>query len=42
MIGVEAEGHGIATGEHAAALSAGSPGVLHGSRSICCRTTTAR
>jgi tryptophan synthase beta chain len=33
MIGVEAEGHGIETGEHAAALSAGSPGVLHGSRS---------
>jgi tryptophan synthase beta chain len=33
MIGVEAAGHGIASGEHAAALSAGSPGVLHGSRS---------
>jgi tryptophan synthase beta chain len=33
MIGVEAEGHGIETGEHAAALTAGSPGVLHGSRS---------
>jgi tryptophan synthase beta chain len=33
MIGVEAEGHGIETGKHAAALSAGSPGVLHGSRS---------
>jgi tryptophan synthase beta chain len=33
MIGVEAAGHGIATGEHAAALSAGLPGVLHGSRS---------
>jgi tryptophan synthase beta chain len=33
MIGVEAAGHGIATGEHAAALSAGRPGVLHGSRS---------
>jgi len=33
MIGVEAEGHGIDTGEHAAALTAGSPGVLHGSRS---------
>jgi tryptophan synthase beta chain len=33
MIGVEAEGHGIETGQHAAALSAGSPGVLHGSRS---------
>jgi tryptophan synthase beta chain len=33
MIGVEAAGHGIASGEHAAALSAGRPGVLHGSRS---------
>jgi tryptophan synthase beta chain len=33
MIGVEAAGHGIASGEHAAALSAGQPGVLHGSRS---------
>jgi tryptophan synthase beta chain len=33
MIGVEAAGHGIASGEHAAALAAGSPGVLHGSRS---------
>jgi tryptophan synthase beta chain len=33
MIGVEAAGHGIESGEHAAALSAGRPGVLHGSRS---------
>jgi len=33
MIGVEAEGRGIDTGEHAAALTAGAPGVLHGSRS---------
>jgi tryptophan synthase beta chain len=33
MIGVEAEGRGIETGQHAAALTAGSPGVLHGSRS---------
>jgi tryptophan synthase beta chain len=33
MIGVEAAGHGIETGEHAAALTAGLPGVLHGSRS---------
>jgi len=32
MFGVEAGGHGIATGEHAAPLSAGSPGVLHGNR----------
>jgi len=33
MIGVEAAGHGLASGEHAAAISAGRPGVLHGSRS---------
>ncbi|MGF1641510.1 MAG: tryptophan synthase subunit beta [Rhodospirillales bacterium] len=32
MIGVEAAGHGIATGEHCASLSAGAPGVLHGNR----------
>ncbi|WGF89980.1 tryptophan synthase subunit beta [Marinivivus vitaminiproducens] len=33
IVGVEAEGRGIETGEHAAALTAGTPGVLHGSRS---------
>lgn len=32
MIGVEAGGHGIDTGEHAAPLCAGRPGVLHGNR----------
>ncbi|WP_315853545.1 tryptophan synthase subunit beta [Marinobacterium arenosum] len=32
MVGVEAGGHGIETGEHAAPLSAGRPGVLHGNR----------
>jgi tryptophan synthase beta chain len=32
LIGVEAAGLGIATGKHAASLSAGSPGVLHGNR----------
>ena len=32
MIGVEAAGHGIESGQHAASLSAGSPGVLHGNR----------
>ena len=32
MYGVEAGGDGIATGRHAAPLSAGSPGVLHGNR----------
>jgi tryptophan synthase beta chain len=33
LVGVEAAGHGIETGEHAATLSAGRPGVLHGSYS---------
>jgi len=32
MIGVEAGGDGIETGNHAAPLSAGAPGVLHGNR----------
>jgi tryptophan synthase beta chain len=33
LIGVEAAGKGIATGQHAAALGAGTVGVLHGSKS---------
>ncbi|MDT7540091.1 MAG: tryptophan synthase beta chain [Actinomycetota bacterium] len=33
LIGCEAGGDGIATGRHAAPLTAGSPGVLHGARS---------
>ena len=32
MYGVEGAGHGIETGEHSAALCAGTPGVLHGNR----------
>ena len=32
LIGVEAAGQGIETGKHAASLSAGTPGVLHGNR----------
>jgi len=32
LIGVEAAGQGLASGKHAASLSAGSPGVLHGNR----------
>jgi tryptophan synthase beta chain len=32
LIGVEAAGEGIASGKHAASLSAGIPGVLHGNR----------
>jgi tryptophan synthase beta chain len=33
IIGVEAGGHGVASGRHGATLSAGRPGVLHGSMS---------
>lgn len=33
MTGVEAAGNGVATGRHAASLTAGRPGVLHGSLS---------
>ncbi|HWB43640.1 MAG TPA: tryptophan synthase subunit beta [Gemmatimonadales bacterium] len=33
LVGVEAAGRGIETGHHSATLSAGSPGVLHGSLS---------
>ncbi len=32
LIGVEAAGHGIETGEHAASLTGGRPGVLHGNK----------
>ena len=33
LVGMEAAGHGVATGRHAATLSAGRPGVLHGAMS---------
>jgi tryptophan synthase beta subunit len=33
LVGVEAAGEGVGTGKHAATLSAGRPGVLHGSMS---------
>ncbi len=33
LIGVEAAGHGIESGAHAAPLCAGRPGILHGTRS---------
>jgi tryptophan synthase beta chain len=33
LIGLEAGGDGVASGRHAAAISGGSPGVLHGTRS---------
>src|ERR1700716_894569 len=32
VVGVEAAGHGLETGKHAATLCAGKPGVLHGNR----------
>ncbi|MGX7829370.1 tryptophan synthase subunit beta [Actinokineospora sp. 24-640] len=33
LVGIEPGGHGIASGEHGATLSEGSPGVLHGAMS---------
>ncbi|HWG79501.1 MAG TPA: tryptophan synthase subunit beta [Stellaceae bacterium] len=38
MIGVEAAGHGIDTGKHAASLTGGAPGVLHGNRTYLLQT----
>jgi tryptophan synthase beta chain len=32
LVGVEAAGHGIASGAHGASIGAGSPGILHGAR----------
>lgn len=32
LIGVEAAGHGVDTGKHAASLTGGAPGVLHGNK----------
>ncbi len=32
IVGVEAAGHGISTGQHAASITGGAPGVLHGNR----------
>ena len=32
LIGVEAAGHGVETGKHAASLSGGKPGILHGNK----------
>jgi tryptophan synthase beta chain len=33
LVGCEPAGHGVDTGEHAATLTTGEPGILHGSRS---------
>jgi tryptophan synthase beta chain len=38
MIGIEAAGHGIATGKHAASIKGGAPGVLHGNRTYLLQT----
>lgn len=38
LVGVEAAGDGIATGRHAAALTGGAPGVLHGNRTYLLQT----
>ena len=38
IYGVEAAGHGIDTGEHAASLTGGRPGVLHGNRTYLLQT----
>jgi tryptophan synthase beta chain len=32
MVGIEAAGHGIASGQHAASLTGGKPGILHGNK----------
>ena len=38
LIGVEAAGRGVDTGEHSATISAGEPGVLHGALSMLIQT----
>jgi tryptophan synthase beta chain len=38
LVGVEAAGHGLASGKHGASLAKGRPGVLHGSRSYVLQT----
>jgi tryptophan synthase beta chain len=39
LIGVEAGGHGLETGEHAASLNGGSLGVLHGAKTMLLQDT---
>lgn len=39
LIGVEAGGDGVATGRHSAPLSAGTPGVLHGTKTYLMQDT---
>ena len=38
LIAVEADGHGLETGETAATIAAGSPGVIHGSKTMLMQT----
>lgn len=38
LVGVEAGGKGIATGEHAASINGGRPGVLHGAKTMLLQT----
>lgn len=38
IVGVEAAGRGLETGEHAASLTRGKPGVLHGNRTFLLQT----
>ncbi len=40
LVGVEAGGRGLATGQHAATLSAGKPGILHGTYSYVLQDDT--
>jgi len=40
MIAVEAAGHGIETNKHAASLSGGTPGVLHGNKTYLLQSST--
>jgi tryptophan synthase beta chain len=40
LVGVEAAGHGLETGRHAASLTAGQPGVLHGNKTYLLQDET--
>jgi tryptophan synthase beta chain len=39
MVGVEASGHGVNSGMHAAALNGGKPGILHGNKTYLLQDT---
>ena len=40
MVGIEAAGHGVETGQHAASLTAGHVGVLHGNKTYLLQSET--